>query len=193
MSWLQLADGIAPAQALEINTISMTLVLPVMLAAGWASDRYGRKPLLFAATVLGFFCALPLFWLMHQPATILAGEIGFVLITGVYFGIHPTVLVEAAPPQGRCTVVALGYNLCLALIGGSTPLAATWLVERTGNELSPASVIMGRCGGHLPRGAARERNLSQAARGNGSRASLRGEGAIPAAEILAYRHESHCG
>ena len=28
------------------------------------------------------------------------------------------------------------------MIGGLTPLVATWLVERTGNELAPAFLIM---------------------------------------------------
>jgi len=44
--------------------------------------------------------------------------------------------------QVRCTAVALGYNICLGVIGGMTPLAATWLVERTGNEITPALLIM---------------------------------------------------
>jgi MFS transporter, MHS family, proline/betaine transporter len=38
--------------------------------------------------------------------------------------------------------VALGYNICFGVIGGSTPLAAAWLVERTGNEIAPAFLIM---------------------------------------------------
>jgi hypothetical protein len=50
---------------------------------------------------------------------------------------------RAAPPQVRCTAVALGYNICFGVIGGSTPLAATWLVERTGDEIAPAFLIMG--------------------------------------------------
>jgi MFS transporter, MHS family, proline/betaine transporter len=142
VSWLQMADGMAPSKALEINTISMIAVLPVMIAAGWASDRYGRKPFLFAATALGFFGALPLFWIMHHPTMALWGQLGFILAIGLYIGVHPAVLVEAAPPQVRCTAVALGYNICVAMIGGTSPLAATWLIERTGNELSPAFLIM---------------------------------------------------
>jgi MHS family proline/betaine transporter-like MFS transporter len=51
-------------------------------------------------------------------------------------------LVEAAPPQVRCTAVSLGYNICLGVIGGLTPLVATWLVERTGDEIAPAFLIM---------------------------------------------------
>ena len=32
MSWLQFADGIAPARALEINTLSMVMLLPLIVA-----------------------------------------------------------------------------------------------------------------------------------------------------------------
>ena len=68
VSWLQTADGIAPARALEINTFSMVVLLPIRIAAGWLSDRVGRKPALLLATILGFVAALPLLWLMHHPS-----------------------------------------------------------------------------------------------------------------------------
>ena len=38
--------------------------------------------------------------------------------------------------------MSLGYNICLGVIGGLTPLVATWLVERTGDEIAPAFLIM---------------------------------------------------
>ena len=44
--------------------------------------------------------------------------------------------------RARCTVVAIGYNIPLGIIGGLTPLAATWLVERTGDDLSPAYMLI---------------------------------------------------
>jgi len=50
--------------------------------------------------------------------------------------------VEAAPATVRCTAVPLGYNLCYGLFGGLSPLAATWLVERTDDEIAPAFLIM---------------------------------------------------
>ena len=42
----------------------------------------------------------------------------------------------------RCTAVSLGYNICFGVIGGLTPLMATWLVDRTGDETAPAFLIM---------------------------------------------------
>ncbi len=144
VSWLQLVDGIAPARALGINTISMALLLPLMIAMGWATDRFGRKPVMLGATVLGFVGALPFFWLMHHgdPAVVLLGQLGFVLAVGTFVGTQPTIMVEAAPVAVRCTAIALGYNVTLGLVGGLSPLAATWLVSRTGNDYSPAFMIM---------------------------------------------------
>src|SRR5215472_13509085 len=43
VSWLQTADGIAPARALEINSLSMAVLLPVVIATGFLTDRIGRN------------------------------------------------------------------------------------------------------------------------------------------------------
>ena len=102
VSWLQFADGMAPARALEINTISMVVLLPLIVAMGWLSDRIGRRPVLLGATVFAFVGAWPLFWLMHHPdpALVLLGQLGFVLVVGTFVGCQPAVMVEAVP--GRC-------------------------------------------------------------------------------------------
>ena len=144
VSWLELVDGMAPARALGINTISMAALLPVMVATGWATDRFGRKPVMLGALVLGFVGALPFFWLMHHDdsALVLLGQMGFVIAVGTFVGTQPTIMVEAAPVAVRCTAIALGYNVTLGVVGGLTPLAATWIIERTGNDYSPAFMIM---------------------------------------------------
>jgi MHS family proline/betaine transporter-like MFS transporter len=144
VSWLQLADGIPPDRALEINSISMALLLPVMIATGLLTDRFGRKPFLLLACGLGFVCALPLFWLLQQHSVLYAqlGQLGLMVTVGLFCGVQPTIMVEAAPARVRCTAVALGYNICLGIIGGLTPLAATWLVQRTANEIMPAFLVM---------------------------------------------------
>jgi MFS transporter, MHS family, proline/betaine transporter len=121
--------------------MSMALPLPLMIATGLLSDRIGRKPVLLVATVLGFVGAMPAFWLLNHHSVLLA-FLGQLVLIGTYGGTQPTIMVEAAPAPVRCTAVALGYNICLGVIGGLTPLAATWLVSRTGDEISPAFLIM---------------------------------------------------
>src|SRR5262245_59975353 len=144
VSWLQMADGIAPARALEINSVSMAALLPVMVVTGLLNDRFGRKPFMLLACVLGFVAAVPLFWLLHSPSPLSAqlGQLGLVLIIGLYCGTQPTIMVESTPLAVRCTAVSLGYNICLGIIGGVTPLVATWLVQRTETEIAPAFMIM---------------------------------------------------
>ncbi len=144
VSWLQFADGIAPVHALGINTFNMALLLPTMVGMGWLSDRIGRKPVLILGTALGFLGALPLFWLMLHNSIwmIVLGQFGFVIAVGAFLGTQPATMVEATPPEVRCTAIALGYNVTLGVIGGLSPLVATWLVHRTGDNLSPAYLLM---------------------------------------------------
>ncbi len=144
VSWLQTSDGIAPAHALAINSVSIFLLLPATLGAGWLSDRIGRRTTMLLGMVGAIVGSLPLFWLLHHSSEtlILLGQFGFVLIVGLYAGTLPAALVEAVPHDVRCTTVAIGYNVPLGIFGGLTPLAATWLVARTGDDLSPAYMLI---------------------------------------------------
>jgi MHS family proline/betaine transporter-like MFS transporter len=144
VSWLQLVDGVAPERALSINTESMAALIPVTLTAGWLGDRIGRKPVLMAAITLGFFGAVPFLWLMHHndPMLIRAGQLGFVLAVALAMGTIPALMVESTPPASRCTAIAVGYNVTYGVLGGLSPLAATWLVHRTTMDLSPAVMVM---------------------------------------------------
>jgi MHS family proline/betaine transporter-like MFS transporter len=100
--------------------------------------------MLLVATALGFVGAVPLFWLMHHThaVPVLLGQLGFVLAVGMFLGTQPSVMVEAVPARVRCTAIALGYNVTLGVVGGLSPLVATWLVQRTENDLSPAFMVM---------------------------------------------------
>ena len=91
VSWLQTADGIPPSRSLEINSLSMVILLPVVIAAGWLSDRIGRKPLMVLASLGGLLAAVPLFWLLNHPSALLAqiGQLGLVLLMGSITGRCP--------------------------------------------------------------------------------------------------------
>jgi MHS family proline/betaine transporter-like MFS transporter len=51
-------------------------------------------------------------------------------------------MVEAVPAALRYTAIAIGYNVTLGMIGGLSPVVATWLVDRIADQLAPAYLIM---------------------------------------------------
>jgi MHS family proline/betaine transporter-like MFS transporter len=144
VSWLQEVDGIAPATALEINTINMVLLIPVLLISGLLSDRIGRKPVLIGSMIALIVLAWPLFYLMHHPDPMLAflGQLGFVPPVAFFLGSQQAALNEAVPSSVRCTTSALTFNLTIGFFGGTAPAVALWLVQRTGYDLAPAIYII---------------------------------------------------
>ena len=65
------------------------------------------------------------------------------LAIGIQFGVLQAMMVETTPVEIRCTALAVGNNVAWSILGGTTPLVATWLVYRTADSLSPAYLIAG--------------------------------------------------
>jgi hypothetical protein len=51
------------------------------------------------------------------------------------------VMVKLLLGRIRCSAAGIGDNLCLAIFGGTTPWAATYLVTRIGDKFAPAHYI----------------------------------------------------
>lgn len=131
-------------QALYINTISMCVAMAIIPFAGVISDRIGRKPLMIG-TVLGMLImAVPLFRMVHHPtfSAMLTGQLGLAVLFSFYAGAAPAASAESFRAQVRCTGTALSHNVTMALLGGTAPMIATWLIVQTGNEMSPAFFLM---------------------------------------------------
>lgn len=135
---------LAPSAAFDINTFSMVVLAAMIPIAARLSDRVGRRPLLLVSTIGIIVLAYPLLALMDHPDPLLIvlGQAGLATVMGVYYGANPTVFVELFPRRVRCTAVALGHNITLGALGGTTPMIATFLIDRTGNDLSIAWYLM---------------------------------------------------
>ena len=136
--------GVPMAEALEIDTISMSALLVITPAAAWLSDRIGRKPVLLIASIGCFLLAVPLFTAIRHddPSLIFAGQLGFAVLIGFAFGANSATIVEITKARYRCTVISVAYNVTLAIFGGTTPLVASWLIRNTGDDLVPAFYLM---------------------------------------------------
>jgi MHS family proline/betaine transporter-like MFS transporter len=138
--WLQTVANASPADTFKVTSWSMLLVTPLSLLFGWWADMIGRRGLLMASAALGVAGSLPFFMLM-QAGAIHWGQAGFVLALSIQFGVQGAMMVELTPATIRCTALAIGNNIGWSLMGGLTPLAATWLTARTGDVLAPAWLI----------------------------------------------------
>ncbi len=137
--------GVPKSRALAINTISMGALLLLTPLFGMLSDRIGRKPVLLSGAVGTLLLAWPLFrMLQHQEmfAVMLAGQLGFALLISMSAGAEGAASAEAFQRHVRCSGVALSHNLCMALLGGTAPMVATYLIERTQNDMSPPLYVM---------------------------------------------------
>ncbi len=118
------------------------LWLPI---GGAVSDRIGRKPVLLAIATLALLTAYPaLAWLVVAPslAKMLVVELWFSMFFGVYNGAMVAAISETVPAHVRTTCFSLAFALAAALFGTFTPLASTWLIDRTGNRASPGYWLM---------------------------------------------------
>jgi MFS transporter, MHS family, citrate/tricarballylate:H+ symporter len=116
--------------------------LPV---GGALSDRIGRKTVLVAIAALTLVTAYPLLaWLVSAISfsKMLTVELVLSFYFGVYNGAMVAALTEIVPSHVRTTCFSLAFSLAVALFGTFTPLAATWLIGKTGDKASPGYWLM---------------------------------------------------
>src|SRR5712691_8518991 len=115
--------------------------LPVM---GALSDRIGRRPLLFACTILMLVTAYPaMLWLVRDPSfsKLLTVELWLSFIYGSYNGAMVVFLTEIMPIDVRTSGFSLAYSLATAVFGGFTPAISTYLIHLTGNRAVPGLLL----------------------------------------------------
>lgn len=133
------ADTAASAALLGIVLFSLPMPL-----AGLLADRYGLKwPAAVAALALAA-AAVPIFaWMGAGAANALPAMAVISLIAACAWGIAPALLTAIFPTDVRFTGIAFVYNLGFAIVGGLTPVTATYLIGETGSVMQPAYLLAG--------------------------------------------------
>lgn len=118
--------------------ISNFIWLPI---GGALSDRFGRKPVLVAMTLLTLATAYPALSLLAAAPSfgmMLAVLLWLSFIYGLYNGAMIPALTEIMPTEVRVAGFSLAYSLATAVFGGFTPVVSTALIEYTGDKASPS-------------------------------------------------------
>ena len=122
------------------TAVALVLILP--LAA--LSDRIGRKPMLIAGSVAFVVLAYPLFLLLNSGSltAAIAAHCGLAAIESIYVSTAVSAGVELFATTVRYSGFSIGYNICVAGFGGTTPYIVTWLTAGTGNLMAPAFYLI---------------------------------------------------
>ncbi len=136
--------GFTKMDAFVSITVASVVALVLIPPLGALSDRIGRKPLLIAGSVGFIVFAYPLFLLLNSgslPAAI-AGHAGLAAVEAVFVSASLAAGAELFATRVRSGAYSIGYNTSVAIFGGTAPYVATWLTDRTGNELAPAYYVI---------------------------------------------------
>lgn len=122
------------------TAINESLGIALVLLAGRLSDRFGARRCMRLSVVALAAVLLPSYLLMQQ-ATLSSFWIGQLLaVVPLMFicGSYPTLLPAMFPANLRCTGFSLAYSLVVAVLGGTAPLLASWLLGERGWSWGPA-------------------------------------------------------
>lgn len=132
------------ATALIINSVFILIFACLILLVGYLADFVNRIKLIKISCAAMLLFAYPLFLLLASGLvlpTIIAIGI-FTFIFSLYLPTTFVTMIEIFNTNIRYTGLSFGFNLGLAIFGGTCPLVVTWLIEITGNTASPAYYMM---------------------------------------------------
>jgi MFS family permease len=152
LSFLQTVLKIDLAKASIIVAVALLLAMPFFVVFGALSDRIGRLKVMMAGNLIAALTYLPIYHAMKDHAgdpknPNMAILIGLVFIQVIYvtmvYGPIAAFLIESFPAKIRYTSFSLPYHLGNGWFGGTLPLIALWLVQKTGNTFAGIYWVVG--------------------------------------------------
>jgi len=143
--WLHDHTNMARHTALLINTGGSALLLLLIPLSGWIGDRLIRRTHFIAIAMFCFaILAFPLYtWLLKDGIWgAIIVQVIMMFILAVPLGSAPAMFVELFPPADRLSGYSVSYNLGLGVIGGATPMFATWLIQVSSFAIAPAGMLL---------------------------------------------------
>ena len=74
--------------------------------------------------------------------TMFGSQLFLAVVLAMFGAALPVWMVTSFPPEVRYTAVGLGYNLAMALLGGTAPLIATTLIDVSHWNVSPSIFLI---------------------------------------------------
>lgn len=137
--------GLTASQSLWSTALATVMMGGFCVLSGWASDKIGRKPSLYGASLLFALLSYPaIALLVTHPGLVIVVIIQSAMagLCGIFLGGMSAALVEHFPTSRRLTGMTIAYNLQSVIFGGFAPFIASWLIVKTGAPVSIAYFII---------------------------------------------------
>ncbi|MDJ1180724.1 MFS transporter [Roseofilum sp. BLCC_M91] len=140
-TYLDRFSDIPRGSVLGVNVVALVIQIGLLPLFGWLSDStLRRKPLLLLATLIVGLLSFPGFWLLLQPHNYEVWLAQILLAVSIVplLATSPVMMVELFPTETRLTAYSLSFNLGASIMGGTSLLVCTWLIDISGNVYAPA-------------------------------------------------------
>ncbi len=143
--WISSQTSITLKESMIFNTTTLIVMVPLIIIAGWISDRYIRRTH-FIALSMGICVVLIIpatLWMTSDGiAAAFTCQLIFGILMAIPLGVAPTLFVELFPTSHRLTGYSISFNLGMGIVGGTAPMIVTWLIVRTGSSFAPALYML---------------------------------------------------
>lgn len=143
--FFQKTVGLSPTLSLIYATCGIGGFIVFLPLFGILSDRIGYKNSLLHACYGVLVFSVPLFLLMSISGSILnlLGLLMFAALAAWVCSPAYPIMIQIFPPQQRYSGIAFGFNIGLALFGGTAPMISAYLTQTINLPYSPAFYLMG--------------------------------------------------
>jgi MFS transporter, MHS family, proline/betaine transporter len=140
--------GYGETKGLVLTLIVMLIMMPIILAMGYLSDRIGRNRIIKGALIGVIVLSVPAFIMISNENNYYMVFFGLLLLgtlLAALQGTLPATLPSLFFTKVRYGSLAITYNISTSLFGGTTPLIVSWLISITKNNMIPAYYLMAVC------------------------------------------------
>ncbi|MBS0362398.1 MAG: MHS family MFS transporter [Proteobacteria bacterium] len=130
--------------AVMVGSVVMT---PVLIACGWISDHWGRRPLFMAGAALTGLWAFAFFPLIETgaPSLVVLSVSAELVLLSLMYGPQAALFAELFPVEVRYSGASLGYQLGSVVGGGLAPIIATALFAHFKSSRAIAVYLAAMC------------------------------------------------
>jgi MHS family proline/betaine transporter-like MFS transporter len=143
-TYLQSQVGFSFGMASTSTVICLCAAAVAIFVFAWFSDQFGRKPVIILGAVTSTLIVFPAFaaFSTANTALIVSVHAAMGVCLAMFMSASGAAMVEIFPSRVRYAGFSIGFNISVAIFGGTAPYVATWLIAATGSPVSPSAILI---------------------------------------------------